>query len=409
MSVLTFAVDTKINDIYSYVYNRHFTMLTTAPSPISHCHPQLLSPLLKFTVCASTPPPTSNWLSSTAPQDQPPLSLTSSPLGYFISSPLTSPLSSWATSTSPLTLPSQLPLSFYPSLPPSVLPSGLPHPPTKTATRWTSSSHASVPYLTSLTNLSLSLTTTYLHSLRQQSPLHKLAYPRRNLKHLDLHSFSESLLPLTDISSLNDADVAATLYNTTTAAALDSVTPLTHTKARTINRQPWHTSLTKELRRASRVAERRWKRSHSNEHFIAFKQSLTTAKSTLTAAKQTYFSSLISSLSHNPKQLFNTFNSLLRPPVPPPSPLTSAEDFASFFKQKIDTIRQSFCLKPPQPRPTPTQPSSSKTTFSTITEDQLSSLLSKSHLTTCKLDPIPSHLMPNLTTIFIPPLAHLLN
>ncbi|XP_073503957.1 calcitonin gene-related peptide type 1 receptor isoform X1 [Phyllobates terribilis] len=87
----------------------------------------------------------------------------------------------------------------------------------------------------------------------------------------------------------------------------------------------------------------------------------------------------------------------------------SGEDFASFFKQKIDTIRQSFCLKSPQPLPTPTQPSSSKTTFSTITEDQLSSLLSKSHLTTCELDPIPSYLIPNLTTIFIPTLAHLFN
>ncbi|XP_073504443.1 uncharacterized protein [Phyllobates terribilis] len=272
--------------------------------------------------------------------------------------------------------------------------------------------------LCSLSNLSNSplplsdhnlLTFSSLSSPGQQSPLHKLEYPRRNLKHLDLHSLSESLLPLTDISSLHDADAAATLYNTTTASALDSVASLTHTKTRTINRQPWHTSLTKELRRASRVAERRWKRSHSHEHFIAFKQSLTTFKSTLTAAKQTYFTSLISSLSHNPKQLFNTFNSLLRPPVPPPSPLISAEDFASFFKQKIDTIRQSFCLKPPQPLPTPTQPSSSKTTFSTISEDQLSSLLSKSHLTTCKLDPIPSHLIPNLTTIFIPALAHLFN
>ncbi|CAJ0941773.1 unnamed protein product [Ranitomeya imitator] len=206
----------------------------------------------------------------------------------------------------------------------------------------------------------------------------------------------------THISSLHNADDAAALYKTTIAVALESAAPLTHTKARKINRQPWHTSLTKELR----AAERRWKRSNSNEHFIAFKQSLTTFKTTLSTAKQTYFSSLASSLSHNPKQLFNTFNSLFHPPAPPPSPLISAEDFASFFKQKIEN---SFGQQPPEPFLPTSQASTSKTNFSTITEDRLSTLLSRSHLTTCALDPIPSHFIPNLTTVFIPTLSHLFN
>ncbi|CAJ0923594.1 unnamed protein product [Ranitomeya imitator] len=272
--------------------------------------------------------------------------------------------------------------------------------------------------LCSLSNLSNSplplsdhnlLTFSSLSTPCLQPPPHKLSHPRRNLKHLDLHSLSESLLPLTDISSLHNADDAAALYNTTIAAALESLAPLTHTKARKINRQPWHTSMTKELRRASRAAERRWKRSHSIEHFIAFKQSLTAFKTMLATAKQTYFSSLISSLSHNPKQLFNTFNSLLRPPAPPPSPLISAEDFASFFKQKIENIRDNFSKQPPEPFLPTTQPSTSKTNFSTITEDGLSTLLSRSHLTTCALDPLPSHFIPNLTTVFIPTLTHLFN
>ncbi|XP_073413073.1 uncharacterized protein [Dendrobates tinctorius] len=390
-----------------------FSCQIPAPSPQSHCHPLLPSLPLRCTLCASTPPPTSNWLSSTAPQGQPPPSLTTSPPGYFISFPRTSLLSSWATSTSPLTLPSRLPLNFYLSSS-----FGL--------TQWSSTSTHKDGHtldliftrLCSLSNLSNSplplsdhnlLTFSSLFTPCLQSPPHKLSHPHRNLKHLDLHSFSESLLPLTDISSLHNADDAAALYNTTIAVALESAAPLTHTKTRKINRQPWHTSLTKELRRASRAAERRWKRSHSNEHFIAFKQSLTTFKTTLATAKQTYFSSLISSLSHNPKQLFNTFNSLLRPPAPPPSPLISAEDFASFFKQKIDNIRDSFGQQPPEPFLLTSQPSTFKTNFSTITEDRLSTLLSRSHLTTCALDPIPSHFIPNLTTVFIPTLTHLFN
>ncbi|CAJ0961643.1 unnamed protein product [Ranitomeya imitator] len=142
--------------------------------------------------------------------------------------------------------------------------------------------------------------------------------------------------------------------------------------------------------------------SHSNSP-------LTTFKTTLATAKQSYFSSLISSLSHNPKQFFNTFNSLLRPPAPPPSPLILAEDFASFFKQKIGNISSVLSRQPPEPFLPTTQPSTCKTNFSTITEDRLSTLLSRSHLTTCALDPIPSHFIPNHATVFIPTLTHLFN
>ncbi|CAJ0935823.1 unnamed protein product [Ranitomeya imitator] len=48
--------------------------------------------------------------------------------------------------------------------------------------------------------------------------------------------------------------------------------------------------------------------------------------------------------------------------------------FASFFKQKIDTIRESFGQQRPMPLLS-SQPCSSKTSFSTMAEDQLSTIL----------------------------------
>ncbi|CAJ0964275.1 unnamed protein product [Ranitomeya imitator] len=154
------------------------------------------------------------------------------------------------------------------------------------------------------------------------------AHPRRNLAHLDTHTLSDSILPLASISSLHDTDSAAAFYNATLASAIDTVAPLVHGRARRINRQPWHNNTTKKLRQVSRVAERRWKRTHSQDDFTVFKQATLAFKSALTSAKQAYFTTLVSSLSHNPKQLFKTFNSLLRPPLPPPTSLISAEDFA---------------------------------------------------------------------------------
>ncbi|XP_069813476.1 interleukin-22 [Dendropsophus ebraccatus] len=58
------------------------------------------------------------------------------------------------------------------------------------------------------------------------------------------------------------------------------------------------------------------------------------------------FTSLISSLSHNPKRLFDTLNSLLKPKVQTPITNLCAEDIAYYFKEKIDTIRQEIISQP---------------------------------------------------------------
>ncbi|XP_069604687.1 uncharacterized protein [Ranitomeya imitator] len=92
------------------------------------------------------------------------------------------------------------------------------------------------------------------------------AHPRRNLAHLDTHTLSASIRRLATISSLHDTDSA------TLASAIDTVAPLVHGRVRRINRQPWHNNTTKKLRQVSRVAELRWKKTHLQDDFIAFKQ-----------------------------------------------------------------------------------------------------------------------------------------
>ncbi|XP_068096401.1 uncharacterized protein, partial [Hyperolius riggenbachi] len=126
------------------------------------------------------------------------------------------------------------------------------------------------------------------------------------------------------------------------------------------------------------------------------------------SAKQSYFSSLISSHLHNPKRLFSTFNSLLRPPPPSPSSCLSAEEFATYFTDKIAKIRSVFSTQTSNSISTPLV-GCSLSSFSPLSEHSLSSLISKSHLTTCTLDPIPSHLIPQLSTSLIPALTSLFN
>uniref|UniRef100_A0A8C5N4G9 Reverse transcriptase domain-containing protein n=1 Tax=Leptobrachium leishanense TaxID=445787 RepID=A0A8C5N4G9_9ANUR len=58
---------------------------------------------------------------------------------------------------------------------------------------------------------------------------------------------------------------------------------------------------------------------------------------------------------------------------------------------------------------TPTGPLCHLCRFLPTTEEEVNSLLSSSHLTTCPLDPIPSHLIPPLSSSLTPALTHIFN
>ncbi|KAK1792548.1 hypothetical protein P4O66_012485 [Electrophorus voltai] len=91
----------------------------------------------------------------------------------------------------------------------------------------------------------------------------------------------------------------------------------------------------------------------------------------------------------DPHKLFTIFSSLLNPP--PPSSLTP-EDFITFFEEKVAAIHQSFSAVPTSPNNVHSPTSSSLTSFSPLTSDEILQLLTSSNPTTCPLDPIPSNL-----------------
>jgi hypothetical protein len=126
---------------------------------------------------------------------------------------------------------------------------------------------------------------------------------------------------------------------------------------------------------------------------------LKTYNSALNLAKQTYFTTLISSLSSNPKKLFDTFHSLLNPKAQAPITDLSAEDLATYFTEKIEQIRHEITSRPPSAMDSfpPCISSGSLYKFDPVTEEEVSRLLSSSRPTTCASDPIPSHLLQSLS------------
>uniref|UniRef100_A0A8C5WCA3 Reverse transcriptase domain-containing protein n=1 Tax=Leptobrachium leishanense TaxID=445787 RepID=A0A8C5WCA3_9ANUR len=194
---------------------------------------------------------------------------------------------------------------------------------------------------------------------------------------MDPHQFSNFTHHLPHTSSFTCPDAAINHYNTTLISALDTLAPLLLCKTPRHQLQPWHTLQTRYLQRCSRTAERAWRKSRSEADFVHFKFILRSYTSALHLAKQS-FSSLISTLSSNPKRLWSTFNTLLYPPAPPPTAAFSAQDPADYFLSKTLTIRSNI----------PTQ---------------------DSYRTTCPLDPIPSHLIPPLSSSLTPALTHIFN
>ncbi len=93
--------------------------------------------------------------------------------------------------------------------------------------------------------------------------------------------------------------------------------------------------------------------------------------------------------SPNSRMLFKTFFTLFCPPPPPPSSTLTADDFATFFINKIKTISAQFSTPQTVKHILPAN-IHSLTSFSSLSEAEVSKFILSNHPTTCLLDPIPS-------------------
>jgi len=133
-------------------------------------------------------------------------------------------------------------------------------------------------------------------------------------------------------------------------------------------------------------------------------------------AKRTYNSSLISSSSTNPRQLWTNINILLHrsslPALPSYDSLSLlCQSFANFFSDNIHKLHTSLLINrisasPHFPIPfTPPNFSS----FTCDTTDELSKLLSQSPDTNCDFDSIPTSLLKQCSHILLPTITNIIN
>src|SRR4029434_224511 len=105
------------------------------------------------------------------------------------------------------------------------------------------------------------------------------------------------------------------------------------------------------------------------------------------------------------RTLFSTFKTLLYPPPPPPATNLTADNFASFCKEKVAAIVRP-TVSPPKGA---TVNGSSFPSFIPLSETEVSKILTGSRPTTCPLDPIPSNILQAISPAVLPAITQVIN
>ncbi len=217
---------------------------------------------------------------------------------------------------------------------------------------------------------------------------------------------SSSLPPSKQLSSL-DANSATDTFCSTLTSCLDTFCPLSSRPARTNPSAPWLSDVLREHRSKLRAAERVWHKSQNPTYLNLYWSLLPNFSANVSTAKRTYYHDRINN-SSNSRMLFKAFSSFLYPPPPPPSSTLTADDFATFFINKITNLTAQFSTPQSVKHILPAN-IHSFTSFSPLSEAEVSKVILSNHPTTCPLDPIPSHLLQAVSPAVVPALTHIIN
>jgi Reverse transcriptase (RNA-dependent DNA polymerase)/Endonuclease/Exonuclease/phosphatase family len=244
----------------------------------------------------------------------------------------------------------------------------------------------------------------------------------RNIKSIDTTLFSQDILssdlytnPATTLASY------AKQFSSTLTELLDKYAPLKTVSCQSRTHKPFITTeILAEKSKRSRLETiyRRNKASYNCDiHKANFKQQARKVAKLITSARRSYYRTLISACTYQPKKLWSALDSLLcrKSPASLPScdvPSQLASSFLNFFGDKIAKLCSSLMSvsdsnsNPHSPPPT-TPPLLSS--FSPATADEIRTVILSSSNATCSLDFIPTQLLKSCLDALILPITTLVN
>ena len=200
-------------------------------------------------------------------------------------------------------------------------------------------------------------------------------------------------------------------YNSTFSFVLDKYAPLKTVTVSLRTSNPWFTTNLLNERCKRRQLELTGEKLKRNQKNCYIKKQYHIYNSLLKKAQSNYFSSLFAncldskSLRHSIDSVLHRSN--LSQQIPPVIHL--ADQYSSFFSDKIKTLRLNLPLINIKPFSIPDKSPTIFSSFKPVSFDEIKQLILSPPKSTCQSDPIPSNLLPHSINRIVPILTRIVN
>ena len=246
---------------------------------------------------------------------------------------------------------------------------------------------------------------------------------RRNYRDLNMSSFVQDVEEgLRQFPTDGSVDLQVETLSRTILEVLNKQCPLKSSLRRVCSSPPWYNTEIHEARRSKRRMERKYRKNKTDANKQLYLDEKKTFNDMLVTAKTEYFIDKLAST--DPKGMFATVNTLLNKAstILPDnvSPKQLSDDFADFFSNKIKNIRKNMDNGNDSSANICSRDSISESTlsgdslpkfdqFTSVSEDCVLELIQKMPSKSCILDPLPTWLLKDNITLFLPYLTSIVS
>jgi len=207
-----------------------------------------------------------------------------------------------------------------------------------------------------------------------------------------------------DLDALSDlpADDLVQLYRDVLTGLLDMHCPAVKVRRRPKKATPWFDADCRAARRCTRAADRRFRRSRRRADKLEWDKRMKSMRSLYADKHNRYWRNEIRVNKGNTRGLWRTLHGALGDSARDDDSPFRADDFAKYFKDKVDSVGASAAATPLCD--VPRRVTSSLADSAAVTVDEVAKLISSAPNKTCQLDIAPTWLvkdMIGLLSLFI--------
>ena len=241
--------------------------------------------------------------------------------------------------------------------------------------------------------------------------INKVTFSYRPINKINFTDFNQDISKaFSNIDNYN-LDSLIDHFNSNMSLILDKYAPLKTVTVKPRNSNPWFTSNLRSERSIRRQLERTWRKTRNESDKLAYKKQCHLYNSKVKKAQSDYFSSLFKSNS-NTKELWHSIDKLLNrssSSLPNSSSKHSADQFCTYFVDKIKTLRSKLPLIDLNPLSLPDKSPPIFSSFKLVSVDEIKQLILSSPKSTCLLDPVQSNLLPHCIDSIAPIITRIVN